>query len=64
MIMASKSNFTTVLDIGTFKITAIAGQKNEEGRIEILGAARVPSQGIKRGVILNIEKPPLQSRWF
>jgi cell division protein FtsA len=56
MIMASKSNFTTVLDIGTSKITAIAGQKNEEGRIEILGAARVPSQGIKRGVILNIEE--------
>jgi len=54
--MASKSNFITVLDIGTSKITAIAGQKNEEGRIEILGAARVPSQGIKRGVILNIEE--------
>ncbi len=54
--MASKSNFTVVLDIGTSKITALAGIINEDGRIEILGAAKVPANGIKRGVILNIDE--------
>ncbi|MDD4108264.1 MAG: cell division protein FtsA [Prolixibacteraceae bacterium] len=54
--MASKSNFITVVDVGTSKITAVAGFKNEEGKIEVTGAAKVPSRGIKRGVILNIDE--------
>ncbi len=54
--MASKSNVSIVIDLGTSKITALAGQKREDGKIEILGSAKVPSAGIKRGVILNIDE--------
>ncbi|MDD4755400.1 MAG: cell division protein FtsA [Prolixibacteraceae bacterium] len=54
--MASKSNVSVVIDLGTSKITALAGQRTEEGKIEILGSAKVPSSGIKRGVILNIDE--------
>jgi cell division protein FtsA len=54
--MASKSNFSVVIDVGTAKLAAFAGIKNEEGKMEILAAAKVPSKGIKRGVVLNIDE--------
>jgi len=43
------------LDIGTTKIAVIVGRKNEHGKIEILGYGKVPSIGVKRGVVANIE---------
>ena len=43
------------LDIGTTKIAIIVGRKNEYGKIEILGFGKVPSIGVKRGVVSNIE---------
>jgi cell division protein FtsA len=43
------------LDIGTTKIAVIVGQKNEHGKIEILGYGKVPSIGVKRGVVANID---------
>jgi len=43
------------LDIGTTKIAVIVGRKNEFGKIEILGYGKVPSIGVKRGVVSNIE---------
>ncbi|MGC9355507.1 MAG: cell division protein FtsA, partial [Mariniphaga sp.] len=54
--MASKSNFSVVIDVGTAKMAAFAGLKNEEGKMEILASAKIPSKGIKRGVVLNIEE--------
>ncbi len=54
--MASKSNFSVVIDVGTAKMAAFAGLKNEQGKMEILASAKVPSKGIKRGVVLNIEE--------
>lgn len=44
------------LDIGTTKICAIVGQKNENGKIEILGMGKTESLGVMRGVVANIEK--------
>ncbi|MBE0663186.1 MAG: cell division protein FtsA [Bacteroidales bacterium] len=43
------------LDIGTTKIAAIVGRKNEFGKIEILGFGRTESYGVKRGMVANIE---------
>ena len=43
------------LDIGTTKIAAIVGRRNEHGKIEILGYGRTQSIGVKRGVVSNIE---------
>ncbi len=54
--MVSKQEFAVVVDVGTTKITALAGEKNENGKIVILGQARVPSRGVKRGVVLNPEE--------
>ncbi|MCD4747183.1 MAG: cell division protein FtsA [Bacteroidales bacterium] len=43
------------LDIGTTKIAAIVGKRNEYGKIEILGSGKTESIGVKRGVVSNIE---------
>jgi len=50
------SDFVVGLDIGTTKIAAIIGRKNEYGKIEILALGKAPSLGIKRGVVVNIEE--------
>lgn len=44
------------LDIGTTKIAAIAGRKNEYGKLEILGFGRANSNGVKHGQVLNIDE--------
>lgn len=54
--MASKGKLSVVIDIGTSKLVAIAGTKNESGKFEISGVAKVPAKGIRRGVIFNIEE--------
>jgi cell division protein FtsA len=54
--MASKSNLSVVIDIGTSKIVALAGVKNGQGKVEVLGVAKTLSKGIKRGVVFNIEE--------
>ena len=43
------------LDIGTTKIACIVGQKDEYGKIQILGYGKTESLGVKRGVVANIE---------
>ncbi|MCU0337888.1 MAG: cell division protein FtsA, partial [Sediminibacterium sp.] len=44
------------LDIGTTKIAAIAGRKNEFGKLEILGFGRANSSGVAHGQVLNIDQ--------
>ncbi|MGC1631220.1 MAG: cell division protein FtsA, partial [Gelidibacter sp.] len=42
------------LDVGTTKIVAMIGRKNEYGKAEILGIGRAKSLGVHRGVVNNI----------
>ncbi len=44
------------LDIGTTKVVAIAGRKNEFGKLEILGFGKAESAGVSHGVVMNIEQ--------
>ena len=44
------------LDIGTTKICAIVASIDEQERINILGVGKAPSDGLKRGVVVNIDK--------
>jgi len=47
-------NIAVGLDIGTTKIVAMIGRKNEYGKMEILGIGRSKSLGVHRGVVNNI----------
>lgn len=49
-----QGNYSVGLDIGTTKIVAIIGKKNEYGKIEILGIGKSKSLGVHRGVVNNI----------
>jgi cell division protein FtsA len=50
------NNIVVGLDIGTTKISAIVGKRNEHGKIEVIGMGRADSNGVMRGVVANIEK--------
>ena len=54
--MNPKEKIVAATDIGTTKIVAIIGKKNETGKIDILGYGNTRSTGVKRGVVLNIEQ--------
>ncbi|MEM7575075.1 MAG: cell division protein FtsA [Bacteroidota bacterium] len=53
---SSKSQTIAALDIGTTKVCALVGRRDEHGRLEILGLGKVESHGVMRGVVSNIEK--------
>jgi cell division protein FtsA len=50
------SELVVGLDIGTTKIAAIVGRRNEFGKVEILGIGKAESLGVNRGVVVNIEQ--------
>lgn len=52
--MAKKNSIVVGLDIGTSKVCAIVGEMTEHG-VEIIGLGSHPSQGLRKGVVINIE---------
>lgn len=55
--MAKKPNKDVMvgIDIGTSKVVAIVGEATNDGNVNIIGIGSHPSQGLKRGVVVNIE---------
>jgi len=52
-----KTNIITALDIGSADIKAlVAVQKNKETAIEVLSHIKIPSFGVRRGVVVDTEK--------
>jgi cell division protein FtsA len=49
-------NIVVGLDIGTTKVCAIVASVNEHQEINILGVGKAPSDGLNRGVVVNIDK--------
>ncbi len=55
--MANKQDKLIVgLDVGTAKCCAIIGEMSGENRLNILGFGTQPSQGMQKGVVVNIEE--------
>ncbi|HSK30053.1 MAG TPA: cell division protein FtsA, partial [Candidatus Limnocylindria bacterium] len=52
--MGKKNSIVVGLDIGTSKICAVVGELTERG-VEIIGIGSHPSQGLRKGVVINIE---------
>ena len=44
------------IDIGTTKICVLIGNKLGDGEVEILGVGKVPSEGLRKGVVVDIAK--------
>lgn len=43
------------IDIGTSKVLTLVGEVSSDGRLNVIGVGSHPSQGLKRGVVVNIE---------
>ena len=41
------------LDVGTSKVCALIAQVGEKGQLNVVGAGRVPSEGLRKGVVTN-----------
>lgn len=54
--MEEQENIMVGLDIGTTKICAIVASIDEQERINILGVGKAQSDGLNRGVVVNIDK--------
>jgi cell division protein FtsA len=52
--MAKKNTIVVGLDIGTSKVCAVVGEMTDHG-VEIIGLGSHPSQGLRKGVVINIE---------
>jgi len=54
--IVNQPKYVTAIDIGTTKIVALVGERDSHGRIRIVGLSKVPSLGVKRGAIQNIDE--------
>lgn len=50
-----KGNATVGLDIGTSKVCVVIGEEGDDGQIEIVGVGCTPSNGLRKGVVVNID---------
>ncbi|SMC58801.1 cell division protein FtsA [Polynucleobacter kasalickyi] len=48
-------NLLVALDIGTSKVLALVAEIEDDGEFNVIGIGNAPSQGIKKGVVVNIE---------
>lgn len=53
--MSKDDNIIVGLDIGTSKVVALVGRRNDAGRIKILGMGLSPSNGLEQGVVIDID---------
>lgn len=49
----------TGIDIGTSKVCAVIAELAKDGVLDIIGEGSAPSEGVRRGSILNLEKATL-----
>ncbi len=52
----SKDRIITGLDIGSSKITTIIATLGQESRVQVIGVSTVPSKGIKKGAVVDIDE--------
>ncbi|HJM41791.1 MAG TPA: cell division protein FtsA [Nitrospinota bacterium] len=54
--MSRKGDYIVALDIGTTKTCALISERGEDGLLDILGVGTHPSQGLRKGMVVNIER--------
>ena len=52
----SRENIITAIDLGTDKCVTVIAKLNEHEQLEVLGFSVVPSQGVRRSIIVNLEE--------
>jgi len=52
----AKENYIVGLDIGSTKVVVAVAKPAEDGEFTLLGIGRAPAEGLKRGVVVDLEK--------
>lgn len=52
----SRRKHVAGLDLGTSKVSAVLAEVTDSGEIHVLGAGEAPADGLRRGVVVNIDK--------
>src|SRR3990172_5304830 len=53
--MAKKLELVVGLDIGTAEVAAVVAEPTEAGTLQIAGAGTAPCDGLRKGVVVNME---------
>ena len=53
--MARREHYLVGLDVGTSKIAVIVGEALDDGGLDVVGIGLAESQGIRRGLVVNLE---------
>jgi len=54
-VKSQHTDIIVALDVGTSKIAAVVAEVNDDGQYEVIGLGSSASQGMKKGVVVNIE---------
>jgi len=54
--MAKPEKYIVGLDVGTSKICVVVGEIKQEGTLDVIGIGTAPSQGLKKGVVVSLDK--------
>ncbi len=52
----TNENIVAALDIGTTKIVCLVGEMDDEERIYVIGHGQSPAEGLRRGIVVDMEK--------
>ncbi|MDP2735305.1 MAG: cell division protein FtsA, partial [bacterium] len=52
----AKDNIITGIDVGTSKVSTVIASVSPEEKISVIGVSTVPSRGIKKGVVVDIDE--------
>lgn len=52
----ARERIVTGIDVGSSKITTILATLSPEGKVSVIGVSNVPSKGIKKGVVVDIDE--------
>ena len=54
--MVNEKEIIVSLDVGTTKVCTIVAQRSHDSEVEIIGVGNHPSNGLKKGSVVNIDK--------
>ncbi|MEM1205332.1 MAG: cell division protein FtsA [Acidobacteriota bacterium] len=54
--MPKAENYLVGIDIGSSKVGVLIGQRDDSGKIEVVGKGMAPNRGTRRGNIVNVEQ--------
>ena len=52
----ARERIVTGIDVGTTKVATVIASVSEEERISVIGASTIPSRGIRKGVVVDIDE--------